>query len=189
MCKFIIPQSIVTDNMLQFDSEVYRNFCRELKIKNLYLTSQYPQNNNQAKASNKTLLSALKKRLHSSKGKWVEELPRVLWAYSTTSRKPTGESSFALTYRMEIIIPIEIGMPTIRTEVPKEVNAEAITKDRDITDELREATIMSIAPYQQRLANLHNQHVKLCTFKAGELVFRRVFENTTNSTYGKLQAN
>ena len=32
----------------------------------------------QAEASNKTLLTALRKRLHSAKGKWVEELPGVL---------------------------------------------------------------------------------------------------------------
>ena len=67
MCRFGIPESIVTDNGPQFDSRVYRNFCNELKIKNLYLTPRYPQSNGQAEASNKTLLSALKKRLHSVK--------------------------------------------------------------------------------------------------------------------------
>ena len=81
VCRFGIPQSIVTNNGPQFDSWVYRNFCSELKIKNLYSTPRYPQSNGQAEASNKTLLSALKKRLHSAKGKWVEELPGVLWAY------------------------------------------------------------------------------------------------------------
>ena len=50
-----------------------------------------------------------------------------------------GESPFALTYGMEAIIPIEIEMPTIQTEILEEANAEAITKDLDTTDELREA--------------------------------------------------
>ena len=40
---------------------------------------------------------------------------------------------------MEAIIPIEIEMPTIQTEILEEANAEAITKDLDTTDELREA--------------------------------------------------
>ena len=66
-------QSIVTDNGPQFDSRVYRNFYSELKIKNLYSTPRYPQSNDKVEASNKTLLLALKKRLHSAKGKWVEE--------------------------------------------------------------------------------------------------------------------
>ena len=102
---FGIPQSIITDNGPQFDSQVYKNFCNELNIKNLYLTLQYPYSSGQAEASNKTLLSALKKRLHSAKGKWVKELLRVLWAYRTTNRKSTGISPFTFTYGMEAIIP------------------------------------------------------------------------------------
>ena len=42
VCQFGIPQSIVTDNRPQFDSRVYRNFCNELKVKNLNSTPWYP---------------------------------------------------------------------------------------------------------------------------------------------------
>ena len=57
---------------------------------------------------------------------------------------------------MEAIVPIEIEMPTIQIEILKEANVKAITKDLDTTDELREAAVILIASYQQRLANLHN---------------------------------
>ena len=76
--QFDIPKSIVSDNGPQFDSRVYQNFYQELKIKNLYSTPRYLQSNGLAEASNKTLLTALKKRLDSAKGKWVDELPGVL---------------------------------------------------------------------------------------------------------------
>ena len=69
VCQFGIPRSIVSDNGPQFDSRVYRNFCQELKIKNLYSTPRYLQSNGQAEASNKTLLIALKKRMDAAKGK------------------------------------------------------------------------------------------------------------------------
>ena len=42
VCRFGIPKSIVSDNGPKFDSRVYRNFCQELKIKNLYSTPWYP---------------------------------------------------------------------------------------------------------------------------------------------------
>ena len=119
--RFGIKRSIVSDNGPQFDSRVYRNFCQELKIKNLYSTPRYPQSNGQAEATNKTLLTALKKRLNSAKGKWVEELPGVLWVYRTTARKPTGISPSAFTYEMEVVIPTEIGLPTIWTATPESV--------------------------------------------------------------------
>ena len=99
-------------------------------------------------ASNKTFLTTLKNRLHSAKGKWVEELPEVLWAYRTTSWKPTGILPFALTYGMEAIIPTEVGIPTLRIETPEKANDEDITKDLDMIDELREAAVVRIASYQ-----------------------------------------
>ena len=105
VCGFGIPQSIISDNGPQFDSRVYLNFCQELKIKNLYSTPRYPQSIGQAEASNKTLFTTLKKRLDATKDKWVDELPRVFWAYRTTASKPTSISPFALNYGMEAIIP------------------------------------------------------------------------------------
>ena len=94
-----------------------------------------------------------------------------------------------LTYGMEAIFPVEIGMPTIRTEIVKKENVEAIAKDLDTTDKLWEVTAVRIASYQQRLENLHNRRVKPRTFLARELVLRRVFENTANLVDRKFQPN
>ena len=104
----------------------------------------------------------------------------VLWAYRTTSRKPTKISLFAFTYGMEAIIPIEIEVPTLRIEILEKANAEAITKDLDMINELREAGTVPIASYQQRLTNLYIMHVKPCAFRAEDLVLRKVFENTVD---------
>ena len=137
----------MSDNGPQFDNRVYRNFCQELKIKNQYSTPRYPQSNGLAEASNKTLLTALKKRLDSAKGKWVDELSKVLWAYRTIARKPIGISPFAITYGMEAIIPTEIGMSTIQTDVPEQGNTDLMVKDIDTLDELRESAAIRIASY------------------------------------------
>ena len=173
VCRFGIPRSIVSDNGQQFDSRVYWDFCQELKIRNLYSNPRYPQSNGQAEASNKTLLTALKKRLDSAKGKWVEELPGVLWAYRTTARKPTGISPFALTYGMEAIIPTKIGLPTIRTATLESENAKSVVKELDASDELREAPAIRIASYQRRLANSYNKRVKPRVFQPRDLVLRK----------------
>ena len=50
---------------------------------------------------------------------------------------------------MEAIILIEIGMPTLRIEITEEANVEAIIKDLDMTNELREVAVVRIASYQQ----------------------------------------
>ena len=189
VCRFGIPKSIVSDNGPQFDNRVYQNFCQELKIKNLYSTSRYPQSNGLVEASNKTLLTALKKRLDSAKGKWVDELPGVLWAYRTTARKPIGMSPFTITYRMEAIIPTEIGMPTIGENIPEQGSIELMIKELDTVDELRESAAIRIVSYQRQLDISYNKRVKPRTFQPGDLVLRRVFENTADPTAGKFQPN
>ena len=90
---------------------------------------------------------------------------------------------------MEAIIPTEIGVPTLRTEIPKKTNAEAVTNDLDMAYKLREAATVHVASYQQRLTNLYNMHVKSHAFQARDLVLRRIFENTANPTVGKFQSN
>ena len=90
---------------------------------------------------------------------------------------------------MEAIIPTKIGMPTIRTKVPKMANAEAIPKDLDMADDLREAAVICIASYQQRMSNLCNRHIKPHAFRVGNLILRKVFENTANLTAKKFQPN
>ena len=138
---------------------------------------------------NKTLLTALKKCLHSSKGKWVDELLGVLWAYRATNLKPIGVSLFTLTYGIEAIIPTEIGVPTLLAEIPEKANTKAIAKDLDMIDELHEAAAVCIALYKQRIENLYNRRVKQHAFRARDLVLRKAFENTANIAANKFQLN
>ena len=101
---------------------MFRKYCSELGITNRYSTPAYPQRNGQVEAMNKVILSGLKKRLDDAKGKWVEELPHVLWTYRTTPRRSTRETPFSMTYGAEAVIPLESRFPTTRTSSfsPKE---------------------------------------------------------------------
>ncbi|RVW21315.1 hypothetical protein CK203_114344 [Vitis vinifera] len=154
-----------------------KNFCSELNIRNSYSTPRYPQSNGQAEATNKTLIIALKKRLEQAKGKWVEELPGVLWAYRTTPGRPTGNTPFALAYGMDAVIPTEIGLPTIRTDAAKQSDANMeLGRNLDWTNEVRESAAIRMADYQQRASAHYNRKVRPRTLKNGTLVLRKVFE-------------
>ena len=48
--------------------------------------------------------------LDGVKGRWVEELPNVLWAYRITARRSIGETPFSLTYGAEAVIPTKVNM-------------------------------------------------------------------------------
>ena len=76
--RFGAPHALISNNGLQFDSKIFRSYCGELGITNMYSTPAYPQRNGQVEAVNKVIVNGLKKRLDDAKGKWVKELPHVL---------------------------------------------------------------------------------------------------------------
>ena len=188
--RFGVPRALVSDNGTQFDGNVFRAFCEELGIRNYYSTPAYPQCNGQAEISNKTLLSGIKKRLERSKGKWVEELPSVLWSYRTTPRRSTGQTPFSLAYGVEAVIPLEVGLPTIRSAVFNTgLNDQTLAKDLDLIEERRETTLIKLTGYHQQLSRSYNKQVQPRAFKIGDLVLRKVLGATKNLADGKLGSN
>ena len=100
----------MSDNGKQFDNPKFRDFCAELRIRNYYSSPAHPQSNGQAEVTIKTLKAELKTKLEDLKGKWVEYLPDMLWAYRTTRKSATQETPFALAFGTEAVAPIEIGL-------------------------------------------------------------------------------
>ena len=121
-------------------------------ITNRYSTLAYPQGNGQAETVNKVIVSGLKKRLDDVKGKWVEELPHVLWTYRTTPRKSIEEAPFSITYRAEAVIPLETKFPMQRTSsFTPSSNDGLLEKSSDLIEEQKENSMVQLAYYQHKL--------------------------------------
>ncbi|XP_075675061.1 uncharacterized protein LOC142644303 [Castanea sativa] len=124
--RFGVPHTLISDNGLQFDSKAFRRNCGDLGIRN-----------------------GLKKRLDNAKGRWVEELPHVLWTYRTTTRRSTGETPFSMTYGMEAVIPLESGFPTLKSEqYSVQGNHCMLLNNLDTIEERREVVSVKMANYQ-----------------------------------------
>ena len=94
-------------------------------------------------------MNGLKKRLDEANGRWVEELPHVLWTYQTTPRRSTRETPFSMNYGSKAMIPLETGFPTLRTSlfIP-ENNDKLLVKSLDLVDERREAAMVQLMYFQ-----------------------------------------
>ncbi|XP_070019374.1 uncharacterized protein [Nicotiana sylvestris] len=115
-------------------------------IKRITSTPYHPLGNGQAESTNKVIINHLKKRLEESKGNWPELLPRVLWAYRTTTKTSTGETPFSLVYGAEALIPVEIGEPSTRfTPASEESNGEEMRINLDLLEGKREAALIRMA--------------------------------------------
>ncbi|GJX33468.1 reverse transcriptase domain-containing protein [Tanacetum coccineum] len=89
--------------------------------------------------ANRSLGEGIKARLGEKNKNWVEEISHVLWAHRTLIKSSNGETPFSLTYGAEAVIPMEIGMPTLRTaKVDMIKNNEALGINLDLLEERRE---------------------------------------------------
>ena len=94
----------------------------------------------------------MKKRLDDAKGRWVEELPHVLWTYHTTPRRSTRETPFSMTYGAKAVIPLETNFPTLKTSTfCPNANNELLEKSLDLIEERRERAMIQLAYYQHKL--------------------------------------
>ena len=146
--RFGIPRVLVSDNGKKFDNESFRDFCSQLGIKNHYSFPTHLQANGQVEVTNWSLLRIIKNRLEGLKGVWPEELLSVLWAYRTTARTPTGETSFWLAYGSEIVITVEVRLISYRVGNHNErKNEEVLHLQLDLLDEVRVTTEQRLAQY------------------------------------------
>ena len=114
-------------------------------------------------------------------------MPNVLWAYRTTARTPTRETPFRLTYGTEAIIPVEVGVASIKREVLHEEdndNDDQLRINLDCLDEVRDKTSSRMTKYQQKMAEYYNKRVKLRRLDIGDLVLYRVTMATRDLAQG-----
>ena len=147
--RFGIPRSLVSDNGKQFNNPKFKDFCAKLGIKNYYSSLAHLQSNGQAKVTIKTFKAALKTKLEDLKGKWVEYLPEVLWAYKTTCKAATQETAFALAFGIEAVAPVEVEIKSPRVEFANnERNEEILRLNLDLIEEKREQALRRVEDYQ-----------------------------------------
>ncbi|GJR87332.1 reverse transcriptase domain-containing protein [Tanacetum coccineum] len=103
----------------------------------------------------------------------IEELSHVLWAHRAMIKSSNGDTPFSLTYETEVVIPAEIGMPTIRTtEVDIVHNDEALEINLDLLEERREQATIREAKSNAKMEKYYNSKVRNTIFKPEDLVYR-----------------
>ena len=120
--------------------------------------------------------------MEGAKGAWPEELPNVLWAYRTSAKTLTGETPFKLNYGTKAVIPIEVGITSMRRVFFQgSCNNDQLKINLNCLDERREETSKKMTKYQQKMTKYYNKRVKLRRMNVGDLVLRRITTTTKDS--------
>ena len=177
ICCFEVPHSLVFDNVTQFAGKKFDLNCEDLGIRRDFSTSYYPQSNGQVEAVNKIIKHTFKKMLESAKWGWAKELPETLWFYRTTSQTATSETSFAMAYGAEAMIPVEVRLPSPRHLHFDEVTNDDLCRvDLDLQDERHADSQLHLAVHQWKMARYYNSKVRGRNFYVNDFVLKKVFQ-------------
>ncbi|TYK05790.1 uncharacterized protein E5676_scaffold98G002940 [Cucumis melo var. makuwa] len=172
--RYGISHKIVTDNGRQFSNSMIDKLCEKFKFKQ-YKSSMYnAAANGLAEAFNKTLCNLLKKIVSKSKRDWQKRIGEALWTYRTTHRTPIGVTPYSLVYGVEVVLPLEREIPSLRMAVQEGLTTEDNVKLRlqelEALDEKRLEAQQALECYQARMSKAFHKHVKPRSFQVGDLV-------------------
>jgi transposase InsO family protein len=106
ICIFRVPRELTVDNGKQFDCYSFKKYCKTLGTHAKFSSVYHPQSNAAIERVNVMIFSGIKKCLYDQKkGKWTDELLKVIWSHNTIVSRATGFTLFRLLFGTEAMTP------------------------------------------------------------------------------------
>jgi transposase InsO family protein len=131
VCYFGVPKAITVDTGTQFDAETFKDFCDQIGTKIHFASVRHPESNGLVERANGIIMTGIMKLIFNQpRGKWPDELIKVVWSHNTTTSRSTGFTPFKLLVADEAITPGEVKAGSIRIVASAEDEAYYhVTKD------------------------------------------------------------
>jgi hypothetical protein len=108
VCRFGVPKTITVDNGTQFDAETFKDFCDQISTKIHFASVRHPESNRLVERANGIIMMGIMKLIFNQpRGKWPDELVKVVWSHNTTISRSIGFTPFKLLFGDEAITPEE----------------------------------------------------------------------------------
>jgi hypothetical protein len=126
-----VPKAITVDNGTQFDAETFKTFCDQIGTKMHFASVRHLESNGLVKRTNVIIITGIMKSIFNlPKGKWPDELVKLVWNHNTIVSRSTGFTPFKLLFGDEAITLEEARTGSIRTLASAEDEEDCkITKD------------------------------------------------------------
>ena len=115
ICQYGIPHELISNRGVHFRGEV-NTLVQEYGIQQYQLSAYRLQTNGAVEAANKNIKRILQKMVVTSQN-WSKKLSFALWAYRTS----IGATPFSLVYGMEVVLPVEIEVGSLRIDLEHQI--------------------------------------------------------------------
>jgi transposase InsO family protein len=172
ICRFNVPRELTVDNGKQFDCQDFREYRRSIGMKLRFASIYHPQSNWVVERANGQIFSAIKKCLfEQKKGKWADELSRVIWSHNTTESRTTKFTPFKLLYEVEALCPKELANESVRVLVGNFREREEV--DKDLVEIDRLDAVQNLLKYQEETRKWRDKKVSLKNIQVGDFILKR----------------
>lgn len=177
--RFGVPNSIITDLGSTFTGSEFWDFCDDFSIKVKYVSVAHPRANGQVERTNGMILDPLRKSLYhdddTHPGRWLKELPAVIWGLRTQPSRNTGVSPYFMIFGSETMLPDEVAFQSLRvTNHDEEASDQSRETDVDAIEERCLESCARTAKYLASVRRYYNRNVKERLFVVGDLVLKRI---------------
>jgi hypothetical protein len=178
-----VPKAITIDNGTQFDAKTFKDFCDQIGTKIHFASVRHPESNGLVERANGIIMTGIMKLIFNQpRGKWPDELVKVVWSHNTSISRSTGFTPFKLLFGDEAITPKEAKAGSIRIVASVEDEAN-YSVAKDTIEGIRLQAVENINKYQVETIKWRDRKVRLKDIKPGHVVLRRV---ANPNTIGKL---
>ena len=107
---------------------------------------------------------------------WSEKLSFALWTYRTSICTSIGATLFSLVYGMEVVLPVEIEVGSLRVALEHQIAKMDWLRARynqfNLLDEKRLKVKNHMHAYQKKMVRAFRKRVKPRKFQKGDLVLK-----------------
>ena len=103
--KFGAPAQLLTDQDLNFLSDLFKSMCKVLRIKKIQTTAFHPESNGSLERSHRVLTEYLRHYVREDETNWDEWVPYAVYVYNTTVHATTAYTLFELVYGFQSEVP------------------------------------------------------------------------------------
>jgi hypothetical protein len=97
-----VPKAITVNNITQFDVETFKAFCDQIGTKMHFASVRYPKSNGLVERANGSIITGIMKSIFNQpRGKWSDELIKVVWNHNIVVSRSIGLTPFKLLFGMK----------------------------------------------------------------------------------------
>lgn len=176
-----VPESILSDNGVQYRSNIFKNLLSTYGVKHIQTATHSPQVNASERV-NRSILAAIRAYVGSDQSNWDANISSIASSLRNRKHDSTGYSPYYLLFGQHFVNHGSIhGLLRQLNELP--VSSTQILPPADFREAVREDVRCNLEAAHKRHEDTYNTRCKPTNFRSGQEVFVRAF-NQSNFAQG-----